>query len=233
MVRRFIDSWLRPRDVETLERMLAACGELGYWGVALEVRETLRREAERIAQRFGLEVFWRSTIEASSKSELYRRLSSARWSYDLISVATSDRETLMAALRDMRVDAVIVSNPNAPPLDKSIANVANNSCEIVFAHILEGGYEAFRAAIRAVKMAERKGIRLILSSGASDEYGLRSPRQIWSIPLVAEASPAYSLDAVSKYPMHILLENRERLEGRLSVDGVWRIAEGEKEVSPD
>lgn len=231
MARRFVDAWLRPGDRATLERVLRACHELGYWGAALEVDEKLWREAQELGRDFGLEVFRRTTVEASSKSELYRRLGAVRWSHDLVGVATTERDVLLAAVRDMRVDTVIMTHRAAPPVDRHILQVTANCLEVALFHVFEYGFEAFRAALRAIKAAHKKKIRLIISTGAKDEYELRTPRQLASLACAASTDIGFALDAVSKFPSDSLLENRGRIEGRVSVDGVWRLAEGEEKVS--
>ncbi len=231
MARRFVDAWLRPESRGTLEEVLRSCHELGYWGVALEVSDDSWGEARSLANAYGLEAFRRVTIEAGSREELYRRLRAARWRYDLVAVSTRDRDVLMAAVRDMRVDTVIVSNPGSPPIDRHVVQVVSNSLELVLLDMLEGGYEAFRTAARVVRTTYKRGLRLVVSSGARDGYGLRSPRQMASIAWSLGTSPDYALKTVSTFPSEMLLENRGRLEGRISVEGVWRIAEGEEEVS--
>lgn len=231
MARRFVDAWLRPESRGSIERMLRSCHELGYRGVALEVDDDSWSEARRLANAYGLEIYRRVTIEAGSKEDLYRRLRTSRWKYDLVSVATRDRDVLMAAVRDMRVDTVILSSPSSPPIDRHVVQVVGNSLELALLDLLEGGYEALRAAARVVRTAYKKGLRLIVSSGARDEYGLRSPRQIASVAWSLGTAPDYALKTVSTFPSEILLENRGRLEGRISVEGVWRVAEGEGEVS--
>ncbi|MEM0381952.1 MAG: RNase P subunit p30 family protein [Nitrososphaerota archaeon] len=231
MPRRFVDAWLRPRSRDVLEGMLRSCHELGFWGVAVEGGDDLWVEARRVAGAYGLEVFRRVTVEASSRGELYEKLRAVRWSYDLVSVATHDRDVLLAAVRDMRVDTVIASSPRTPPIDRHVVEVTGNSLELALLHILEGGFEAFRTVTRVVWTAYKKRLNLVVSTGARDEYELRPPRQMASVPWSLGASPSYALDAVSSYPARILLENRGRLEGRVSVDGVWRVAEGEEEVS--
>ncbi len=231
MARKFVDAWLRPESRGSLEDMLKSCHELGYWGVALEVDDNSWSEARRLANAYGLEIYRRITIEAGSREELYRRLRAVRWRYDLVAVKTSDRDVLMAAVRDMRVDTVVVGNTSSPPIDRHIVEVAGNSLELALLDLLEGGYEAFRAAARVVRVAYKKGLKLVISSGARDVYGLRSPRQLASIAWSLGAAPDYALNTVSTRPSEILLENRGRLEGRISVEGVWRVAEGEEEVS--
>lgn len=226
-----MDAWLRPGSRNTLEVMLRSCHELGYWGVAVELDDNSWGEVKRIASVYGLEVFRRVTFEVGSKEELYRRLRADRWRYDLVSVATRDRDVLMAAVRDMRVDTVVVSDPSSPPIDRHIVQVVGNSLELALFDLLKGGYEALRTATRIVRTVYRKGLKLVVSSGARDEYGLRSPRQIASVAWSLGSAPDYALNTVSIFPSEMLLENRGRLEGRISVEGVWRVAKGEEEVS--
>jgi len=232
LARRFIDAWIRPSTPNELEEMLEAAAKLGYWGVALEVNDELWRLGRTVADKLGIQVYRRITVTVSSKIELYRRLASTRWRFHLVAVATREREALMAALRDMRVDAVVMTSGGMPPIDRHILNVALNPFEIVFHDILGRGLEAFKACYRAVRSAREKRHRLIVSSGAMDKLGLRAPRQLASVAWALGAGLDAALDAVSTVPSMLLEENRLRLEGLLTADGVWRFEEGEGQVPP-
>lgn len=232
MTRRFVDLWVRPSDPSNLEEVIKTCHELGFWAMAVEVDDKAWAEARRLAPINGLEIFRRVTLYPSSKGELYKLLRDCRWKYDLVSVVTSVRDVLMAAVRDMRVDTVVVNSPKAVYLDRHIVQVTNNSLEVVFANIVESGFESLKTTLRAVRIAYAKGLKLALSSGAQDEYSLRSPRQLASVAWCLGAAPDYSLDTVSKTPGKILEENRGRLEGRVGVEGVWKLVEEEEEISP-
>ncbi|MEM0445506.1 MAG: RNase P subunit p30 family protein [Nitrososphaerota archaeon] len=233
MPRRFVDSWLRPPDTSSLERMLKSCCELGFWAVAVEVDDKFWSEAKRLTSSYGLEIFRRVTLHPSSKGELYNLLRNVRWKCDLVSVVTNIRDVFMAAARDMRVDTVVANHIDAVYLDRHVVQVAVNSFEVVFSNIAVQGFESVRNSMRVVRTAYRSRLKLIVSSGAQDEFSLRSPRQLASIPWCLGAGPDFALNTVSTTPAKILVENRGRLEGRISPEGVWRLVEGEEEVSPN
>lgn len=221
----FTDAWLRPVSVSGAVGMIRLAGDLGFNAVAVEGDEEIFRAASETASQLGLEIFRRKTINVNVKDRLYEELSKHRWSYDLISVRSNEREVLMAALRDNRVDTVIMSHSTAPIIDRHIVSVANNLVEVALSDILEHGYDSFYRVVRLSPFLKRDRIQVVVTSGATESLGIRTPRQLASIMLAMGVGPDKALGTVSGRIIDVLRENRSKLEGVLEPTGVWRIEE--------
>jgi RNase P/RNase MRP subunit p30 len=225
MPRRYVDAWIRPASPSLATQMLERAAELGYSALAIEAADPVWESAKNEARNLGIEAFRRVTMSPRSVEEMYRRLSEERWRYDYVAVATDSRDILMAAVRDMRVDSVVVSLPGLPRIDRHVVSVTNNAYEVSLAHIIEHEFRAYKKALHAVRVASKKVIKLVASSGASDVLSLRRPLQLASILWASGSAPSAALDAISSTAMTILENNRARREGRLDPQGVWRLVE--------
>jgi RNase P/RNase MRP subunit p30 len=224
-LRKYVDAWIRVRHVSLAEALIRRAAMLGFSAVAIEASEIDWGAVKKAASEVGVEVYIRRTISPSSVREMYHQLSEERWRYDFIAVETDQRGLLMAAARDTRVDAVVASLPGLPRIDRHIIAVTNNAIEVCLSHILERGFAAYRRAKHSIQVALRKRIKLVISSGAGDEYALRRPIQLAAIAWASGASLSKALDAVSETPLRVLEDNRARREGRLDAQGVWRVVE--------
>lgn len=221
----FADAWLMPISVDEAVGMVRLVGELGFSAIAVEGNDELFRTASEIASQLGLEIFRRKTINVNHRDRLYEELSKHRWRYDLISIRSNEREVLMAALRDNRVDTVIMSHPSAPLIDRQMVSVMNNLVEVALVDIIKHGYDSFYRVMRLSPFLRKGRIQVVVTSGATDSFGLRTPRQLASIMLAIGVGPDKAMDTVSGRIIEILRDNRAKLEGTLEPSGVWRIEE--------
>lgn len=221
----FTDAWLRPISASEAVGMIKLVRELGFSAVAIEGDDEIFRAASETASQLGLETYRRRTITVNIRDRLYEELSKNRWSYDLISVRSDEREVLMAALRDNRVDTVLMSHSSAPLMDRHIVSVANNLVEVALSDILEHGYESFYRVMKLSSFLKKDRIRIVVTSGASESLEVRAPRQLGSIMLAMGMGPDKALDTVSGRIVRVLRENRAKLDGLLEPTGVWRIEE--------
>lgn len=219
----FTDAWLRPISADEAVRMVKLVGELGFSAIAIEGNDEIYRAASEVASQLGLEFFRRKTINVVLRDRLYEELSKHRWRYDLISVRSDQREVIMAALRDNRVDTVLLSHSSAPFIDRHMVSVANNLVEVSLSDIFEYGYESFYRVMKLAPYLRKDRIRVVMTSGASENAGIRTPRQLASVMLAMGVPPDKALSTVSGKILELLRENRAKLMGVLEPTGVWRV----------
>jgi RNase P/RNase MRP subunit p30 len=66
-------------------------------------------------------------------------------------------------------------------------------------------------------------VKVVVSSGAMDQFELRTPVQLASLLVVAGVEPEVSGKAVSDLPYSIQRENALRLKGLMDHSGVWEV----------
>ncbi len=216
-MRRYADLWWRPSSRETLIEMLEVGRELGYRAVAVE------GELPSLPDADGIEIAKRVTLRADEVRELQSQLSRVRWRYEVVSVVPGSREVAMAALRDNRVDTVVLLSDEPIPLDRHMVEVARAAVEVPLSRFLEEPERSLSWLIKSSRWFRR--VRVVVSSGAEDQLGLRAPVQLASLLIVAGVEPDLSRRAVSDLPYSIQRENALRLRGLMDRSGVWEVVE--------
>lgn len=219
----FIDAWLMPLTTNDAIDMVTLAGELGFKAVVVEGSDEILKASSEVAARLGIELYRRRTINVNKKEKLYDELSKNRWSFELISVKSNERDVIMAALRDMRVDTVLMSHPSAPLVDRHMLSVANNIVEVAFSDILKYGYETFYRVLRLSPHLKKDRIRVVVSSCATNCFEMRSPRQLASVFFVMGVGSDRAVETVSGAIIEALRQNKAKLEGMLDSSGVWRV----------
>ena len=162
------------------------------------------KEIRDKAKERSVEVVPKRVVYASNRMDVLQA-GRRKKREEILSIAPSTREALIVSARDERVDTVIVT-PQLPEIDRHILQVLRNFLEIpleYFIGILDSD-EFLKKMVLLFRIAERKELRLIISSGSSTELGLRSPRQLASIPEAFGFPTEKALDMVSNNPFFIL-----------------------------
>jgi len=216
-LRSYADLWWRPSSQDVLIGMLGVGREMGYRAVAVE------GELPTVPEAGGIEVVRRITLRADDVRELHTQLSRVRWRYEVVSVVPGNREVAMAALRDNRVDTVVMLCDDPIPLDHHVAEVARAAVEVPLGRFLEEPGSSLSWLLSSAKWFRRGRVRVVVSSGARDQLGLRTPVQLASLLVVAGVEPDVSRRAVSDLPYSIQRVNALRLRGLMDHSGVWEV----------
>lgn len=223
MVRRFVDLMIRPKSEEEGIKMIETAADLGIKAVAVETSNDIYENLKKVGASNNVDVYRRITLKVNSKESLYEMLSKVRWSYDVVSVTTSNKEVSIAASRDNRVDTLVISSQGSPVLDKHVLAVAVNAFEVIFLDLITHGFETLDLLKKSFKLLSKKKAKIVASSGATNSLEMRSPRQLAGMLITFGLAPQRALDAVSSLPEKILVENSSKLSGGLDPSGVWRI----------
>jgi len=228
-MRRFIDLHLRPRSREELELMLGKALWLGYRGVAvagdqpqgnLEVPE-------------GLDVISRVDLKPRTAGALKASLRRVRTLYVVVAVECHSKAVARQAARDHRVDVVYFPPGSGLWFDDAEARLAAQSgCayEInlidLFTLIAERNTRGLRRVAEGIWNAYRRGVPVILSSGASEPLEMREPRGLASLLTLLDIEPEDAVEMISENPWSIVERNRGKLSGEYVAPGVRIIKHG-------
>jgi RNase P/RNase MRP subunit p30 len=69
-------------------------------------------------------------------------------------------------------------------------------------------------------LAIKLDVPIVVSSGATDRYGLRTPRDLASLLTLVEMDSDLTLQAVSEIPVRIVERNRAKLQSSFVSPGV-------------
>lgn len=166
----------------------------------------------------------RIDLRPKSKYDLLRSLRDVRTPFDIVAVECSNTQVSSVAFRDRRVDLVFFPVGRLQSrLSWLIPKKLKRPVELNIADLLRNESSAESDLVRAINLiadAQRKHMPLVASSGATDPFSLRAPRDMAAVLSVLGLEPSSAVDAVSDRPHSIIQRNLERREPDFISDGI-------------
>lgn len=241
-MRRFVDLHLRPplESFDRLRRMISRSFELGYRMVAVTLppntTQTITRQLRRICDDVNLELVTRVDLTPKTSRELLHNLRRLRRRFEIVSVICESKSVSRQAAKDRRVDLLAFSATSTHKrfFDHAEAELASNalaSLEIEMAPLLlMKGLSRVRLLFSLRKestIARKLGVPVVISSGATSEYLMRSPRDYAALASLFDMDSSATLRALSEIPLSIVERNREKLSPNYVAPGVHVVKEGD------
>jgi len=209
--------------------MLEKAKRLGYEAVAVAGSQTLEGlEAPR-----GLDVISRVDLKPKTAGALKASLRRVRTLYVVVAVECHSKAVARQAARDHRVDVVYFPPGSGLWFDEAEARLAAQSgCayEINLTELLTlieyGSLRGLRRVAEGIWNAYRRGVPVILSSGASEPLEMREPRGLASLLTLLDIELEDAVEMVSTNPWSIIERNRRKLSGEYAAPGVRVIGQG-------
>ena len=225
--------------LETVDSMIRVARKLGYAivGVSLPPNVTsaqigLLRE---VCRNYGVDMATRVDLAPGSPMELLRLLRHVRRRFEIVSVVCSSKSVARQAAKDRRVDVLSFRAVDSRQrfFDRSEAELASKALAVfeIDMRLLLSSSGFLRMRIlsmlrREVAIALSYDVPVIVSSGASDEFLLRSPRDFAALAMLFDMSMPYALKALSENPLGIVGRNREKLEPSFVAPGIRVVRRG-------
>ena len=236
----WVDLQLRPTltNAEQTKSMIRKAGELGYQavGIPLSLRpmgatiQTLRN----LCHDAGLDLVTRLDLTPSMPHELLLNLRRFRRKFEVISVMCYTKAVARQAAKDRRVDLLTFSMTNSRDrffdrAEAELASRASVSLELNLAPLL-----LFRSQSRIrflthlrkeMAIAESFGVKVALSSGATNIHVMRSPSAYTALASLFDLPEESARQAFSDIPIEIIRRNREKLSKDYVAPGI-RVVKG-------
>ncbi len=238
-MRRYIDLGVdfRNMPLEDLKGMIDVACSMNFTalGVKLDAK-TSEQDLEllkRLSREYGVDLAARIDLTPRSKTRLLRDLRENQGIFEVTAVHTVSEHLAKIAIRDDRVDLISIDSKDSgaafrPSIARLIAPTSK-AVEFELSSItLSKGQERIDLLSRmrrCVRLAKIFHANVVISSGATDKYLLRSPMDQASIAHLIGMNLSTALDSLSIVPQSILERNRARLDPRQIYSGV-RITEG-------
>jgi ribonuclease P/MRP protein subunit RPP1 len=232
-MKRFADLHLYPPAEKTNRtRIFNKYAELGYdlVGVSLPIDVTKSRiqQLRRICHHEGLDLATRLDLVPMSVQDLNYILRRTRYKFEIISVTCVSKPVSRQAAKDRRVD-LISYRPYSRErfFDMSTAKFASKALaafEVNMAPLLfEKGIR--RAKIisnlrREVRTARKFNLRIVISSGSTNEYSIRTPQDFAALSTLFDLTPQQSLKAISEVPIDLIERNRKKQSQEYIAPGI-------------
>jgi len=202
MAREYVDLYLQRLD----EEGVAVLAGYGYRQACVE---NLPNGFVEKARRLGLTVRRKKVLNPSSRAELLECL---RETSDgvCVSVRPMSREALMTAVRDTRVDTVLIHGGVAE-IDRHIIEVWENGIEIAVSELLAcvENVKMLRTVMAYCRKAVENNIPLTVSSGAASTDEILPPQQLAYVLAALTDFETPIVQAVSTTPIKILEKVRK------------------------
>jgi len=221
----YVDLWIKGEELEQAKELIRSLPRLGFKAAAIELQEDLYERFEELreeAERIGLKLYRRLVLRPRARKELLEKLRMNRGRYEVISVLCDNLEVALVAVRDSRVDTVIIPTRLEYRLDRGVLALIRSRVELVFKHFLEDRRAFLETAKEVVQVLGRKA-GIIASSGASNPLELRTPRQLASLLEVLGLDHERALSSVSREPYRLIEENLIKLSRSYVARGVMRL----------
>jgi len=239
-MRRFVDLHLRPSlgDLNHLEKMIGKSYELGYRLVGISLPPDIRQDKvellKKICNDIGVDLVTRVDLTPKKPQELLRELRRLRRKFEVISVMCDSKPVARQAAKDRRVDLLSFPTDSRrrffDQAEAELASQALASLEISMALLLslrgESRTRLFSRLRREAEIAERFNVPIVVSSGATDEYLLRTPHDYAAFATLFDLAKPLGLRALSHNPLDIVKRNREKLSPNYVALGVRIIKRG-------
>ncbi len=241
-MRKFADLHLHPpiESLSRLERIISKSFELGYRMVAITLppntTQTIVRQLQRICNDANMDLVTRVNLTPRTSKELLHNLRRFRRRFEIISVMCESKSVARQAAKDRRVDLLTFPATNIRKrfFDHAEAELASNalaSLGIEMAPLLLlKGFSRVRllSSLRRESAIARKfGVPVVISSGATSEYLMRSPRGYAALASLFDMDTSVALHALSESPISIVERNREKLSPNYVAPGIRIVKEGD------
>jgi ribonuclease P/MRP protein subunit RPP1 len=225
-MRAFVDINIKPpiEDKYAQEKMANIANQIGLSAVCLRFKQDTPpneiKSSARIFSDVGLDVALGLDISVNSRKQLLKHLNTSRRLFEILAVNCKDVKTSMVAAHDSRVDLISLEGIKSIRTKQSIIKSCTSNIEFELARILTSSgrtnLEQINYFSREIELAHRYKVNIVLSSGATGVFSLRAPRDIAALANTLGLSKEQSLDSISKIPMKIIKDNRNKLSKNLA-----------------
>lgn len=228
-------------DVEKAKKMIAKSNEMGYTAVGIPLPPNVKpvelEQLRKICNDSGLDVVTRTDLAPRNPGELLSSLRRFRRKFEVISIKCNSKPVARQAAKDRRVDLLSFSGaqPVSRFFDAAEAELASSSSaflEIDMSVLLSlEGFLRIRllsSLRREAALAKSFHVPIVLSSGATDEFLLRRPRDYLALASLFDLDASVAAKAFSENPSSLVQRNRLKLSPDFVAPGLRVVRRGEE-----
>jgi ribonuclease P/MRP protein subunit RPP1 len=230
---------LNLREFEQAARLVGKAVVLGYRLIAVAFQVNSKEEeiqkVQSICHENGIDFATRVDLKPRTSKELIGFLRRVRRRFEVVAVICDSKNVARQAAKDHRVDLL-----NFPSHDfrkrffdiaeAELASKASAALEIDVKPLLtlEGAARVrlLSSLRREVALAKNFRVPIVVSSGVSNEFLMRKPRELASLTQLFDLDMAEALNAVSRTPFAIVKRNREKLNPNFVAPGIRVVRSG-------
>lgn len=234
-MKKYVDMYVNQtvfQPKEQIDRILEIISELGFSVicVSLDIKgvQNIFEEVKKKAENFNIEIYRRIDLSPKNVEDLKKKLRQFRRKFEILSVKCVEKKICTWAARDRRVD--ILNFPSIEYLKnftESTANLAaegETAIEIWFKQFLDiRGIKRARLIAetrRVAKIALKKGVKIVIDSGAGNIFEMRAPRELGALGYLLDIPDEQIELAISENPLNIIKTNLSKLSPNFVLPGI-------------
>jgi len=180
---------------------------------------------KKIEGASALNVYSGVEITANQGGEVRKKVRNFRSQADLIFVKSDDNRAIRAAISMPDVD--VISHAFVDQISARDAGANNVALEVNLSDLLNT-YGMKRASLISkikfnLTLARKYKVPLVFTTGASELYGMRTPRQLQAVAESIDFTAEEAKAALSTTPAAIVKKNQEKRSGKEIEEGVRRV----------
>jgi len=243
IVKKYVDMYVLQtvfQPKEQIDKILEIISELGFSIICVTLdakkEQNIFEEIKKKAEDFNIEVYRRINLSPKNVEDLKNKLRQFRRKCEILTVKCLEKKICTWAARDRRVD--ILNFPffeclkNFTEATANLAVEGDTAIEIWFKQFLDvRGIKRARLiaeARRVAKIALKKGVKIIIDSGAENIFEMRSPRELGALGYLLDIPEKQIELTVSENPLNILRSNLSKLSPNFVLPGVEIVGEEEE-----
>ena len=221
------------QDIVQTEAIVSKSFELGYQTVGIafpvDIQRDLLLRLRKICSDAKVDLVTRTDLAPKTPNELLNHLRRYRQRFELISVTCLSKPVARQAAKDRRVDILSFPIFDRKRLffdhaEAELASKSYASVEIEMSSLLRSkGFQRIHllASLRKIVTTARKfHVSIVISSGATNPYLMRRPRDFASLAFLFSMDPSDALCSLSECPLIMVNRNREKLSPDYVINGV-------------
>ena len=220
-MRTFVDLNLRPviMDNDQVVTMVNKSSELGYHCVGISSPQNAKRKEirmlEKICNDVGIDLTTRVDLFPNTPRELLSSLRRVRRRFEVVAVICTSKPVARQAAKDRRVDLLVFPTDSRKRFfdlaEAKLASRVSASLEITMKRLLllrgPSKIRLLSCLRREVKIAKKFNVPIVVSSGATTEYLLRTPQDYAALTTLFDLTLSRGLCAISENPKAIIARN--------------------------
>ena len=238
----YVDLHLKPSTIEDLEaarRLIKESAKLGYRLVGVTLPKDVKTEEVESLKDYckseGVDLASRVDLSPKTSRELLEELRRVRRRFEIVAVECNTKEVARQAAKDRRVDLLSFTSPEPggrffDAAEAELVSGALSALEVDMAPLLVlSGASRVRllsSLRREIFIAEKFGVPIVLSSGASERLLLRKPREYMALAGLFDMNLEAARLALSETPLSIVERNRRKLGPSYVAPGVYVVRRG-------
>jgi RNase P/RNase MRP subunit p30 len=217
-MRKYCDLHLKLENEKEIFEAAKLIKEMGFKVVGLTFQPTTSiikiKEFKKFFQEFNIDLASRVDLKPKNKIELLSTLKKLRRKFEIISVECDSNKIAVIAARDRRVDLISFPLNFKAKFTHSIAHVLIGALEINLVDLImpkTSRTVILNKFIHEAFIAKFNKVPIVISSGATNLFLIRAPREMAAISLLFKLEPLEALNSVSTIPLSIVERNRIKL----------------------